>query len=203
MYFMQLDVVKEDWSLLVTNKCVKNPLTRLGSLHLSISMRQTPDPSGIYHIREGYPSGEQQGQGDAGWRHYQKFMVSTGWSHHWCQNWGRWQRWPQVKIRISKISTSTINGNIFSVCSFFRCHAREGIPGHTCKFESNHGSENGGNHFACAGLNKRSNHNRGCEILLTYDTWILTIQYSVGQRSGYGAGIGPRVGALNLTIRII
>ena len=82
-------------------------------------------------------------------------------------------------------------------CYFCPWHAREGSPGRTIAIESNHGSKNGRTHFERAGMDKRSNRYRICEIVLTYDPRISTPHYPVGQGAGMGPGIGYQVGTLN------
>ena len=81
-------------------------------------------------------------------------------------------------------------GTFFSVCSLYWWHAREGSPGRTRKFESNHGSENGQTHFASAGMYKWSNQNSSCKIALTYDLQILTHQSHAVQEPKLGPGGG-------------
>ena len=71
-------------------------LSQPTGLHLSISMRQTPNLSGPYQIREGYPSGKWQGQIDEGIRYYPRFMGLIGLSHHWCQTWQQWCGFLQI-----------------------------------------------------------------------------------------------------------
>ena len=70
--------------------------------------------------------------------------------------------------RISMVSTSTINRDIFSVCCFCWRNDMEGSPGSTCATNSNHVSENVQTNFECAGMDKQSNCNLGCKIILTY-----------------------------------
>ena len=86
-----------------------------------------------------------------------------------------------------------------TVCYFSGCNARQGRPGRTCKIESNHGIEKGQTPFARTEVNKRSNHNRSCEILLIYDPWSLTPKSPAGQGFVTGSGIGNWVGRLNHT----
>ena len=81
----------------------------------------------------------------------------------------------------------------FFVCYFCWCHAREVSPGRTRKFDLTHVSENGQSHSSCARLDKWSDYNRGCEIVLMHDPWISTTQSPVGTV----IGITPWVGTLN------
>ena len=73
----------------------------------------------------------------------------------------------------------------------------EGRPGSTGTIESKHGRKNERNHFAYMGLDKRSNQNRGCNIILTYDPRSSTTQYLAGKGYVMGPGISNRVGTLN------
>ena len=87
-----------------------------------------------------------------------------------------------------------------SICSFYQRHAKEGSPGHTHAIKSNHGNKNVRTHFERAGMDKKSNHNRGYEIVVTYDPRRSTIQSPMEQESGLGPLIGHWVGTLNCVI---
>ena len=87
----------------------------------------------------------------------------------------------------------------FTACYFSRCNAQEESPSRTCTIEFNRGSKNGRTPFASTGVGKLSNHNRGREILLTYDLWSLTTQSPVGKGAGLGSVIENWVGKLNIT----
>ena len=102
-------------------------------------------------------------------------------------------------MNTSMVSTVTINGKFFAVCSFSQWSAREGSPGRTCAIESNHGREKGRTPFARTGVDKRLDRNCGCDILLMYDPWRLTLQSPAGQGAGLGSRIGNQVGRLNTT----
>ena len=78
-----------------------------------------------------------------------------------------------------------------------RRNAREGSPGCTLVIESRHGSEKCQTPFASTGVVKRSNRNRGREVLLTNDPQKSTPQAPVGNGSELGSGIGNQVGRLN------
>ena len=72
-------------------------------------------------------------------------------------------------------------------------------PIRTHAIESNHIIEKGRTPFARTGMDKQSNCNHGCEMLLMYDLWSLNPQSRAGQGSRLGSGIGNQVGKLNFT----
>ena len=117
----------------------QNPLSYPSGLILIISTRQTSNPSGPYHIIQGYLSMERQGQRDEERCDDHIFMESTDWCHHWCQNletltqnttdMRQWKRsWIGGKLsrKISKVSTVTINRNVFFHL-FFLFFTRTGL----------------------------------------------------------------------------
>ena len=71
---------------------------------------------------------------------------------------------------------------------------REGNPDFNSAIESNNGREKGQNPSACTGVDKWSNHNRGYNILLTYDPQISFTQSPAGQVAG-------RIGLAGLNAR--
>ena len=118
--FHTLSYRNEAWSSRVTTKCMADSFTYPTGLHLIISMRQTPNPSGTNQIREEDPSGEWQRQGDTRWCHDLRFMELSDWSHHWCQTTRCRCRFLQIWANGSAsrsvtrmVSTAMINGNIF------------------------------------------------------------------------------------------
>ena len=106
----------------------------------------------------------------------------------------QWQRsWIGGK-QSRRTSTVTTNGNFSTVCYFSGCNDREVIPGRTCAIESNHVREKVKTPFARTGVDKWSNHNRGYNILLTYDPQISFTQSPAGQVAG-------RIGLAGLNAR--
>ena len=77
--------------------------------------------------------------------------------------------WDKIKRDKNGNHRNDQRKQFFSVCSFCRWHTREVSPGRNCEFESTHGSENGRTHFSHVGLDKQSDCNCVCKILLTND----------------------------------
>ena len=97
----------------------------------------------------------------------------------------------------SMIITDKIKRKKFSVSYFSWWNAGKGSPGHTHKLEWTHGSKNWWTHYELVGLGKWSDHNRGCDIVLTNYPRSLTPQLPLVQEEGLGPGIGPHVGTIN------
>ena len=105
--------------------------------------------------------------------------------------------WLKQSIMIITVIIAAININNFPFFPFCRRHTREGSPGRTHANELNYGSNNGQTHFSPMGMDKRSNYNQGCEIVLMYDPRRSTPQSPAGQGSGLGPIIEHRFGTLN------
>ena len=84
-----------------------------------------------------------------------------------------------------------------TVCFFCRWEVREGSFVRNCAIDSNHVRKNGQTNFSRTGVDKWSNYNHSCKILLTYDSRSSILQSPAGQGAGLGSGIGNRVGRLN------
>ena len=114
-------------------------------------------------------------------------------------NMKQWQRsWISGKQSkgISTVSTAKKTKIFFFICSFCQWHAMEGIHVRTFTIDSNHGSENRRTYLTRVGMDKRSNHKHGFEIVLTYDQRRLTPQYPAVQVSVMVPGIGSWDGTL-------
>ena len=167
IYVTHLASAKEDWSSHVTTKCLTNSsilLNKSSTQHhcalKPLSIRDVPDQRGrsirvvtkisrhrVTSLSEAYGINRLKPLFTSDLVTLTRISKSISQWLHSCIV-GR------KSIRISKLSTVTINTNIFSFFSFCQRHAREGIPGRTHKFESTHGRENGWTYLVCAGRGK-------------------------------------------------